>query len=74
MYIISMGHDGTRRDGRIKYQFFSKKYIDGLHPKTDTHRHFRPSKQISEPVRIVYENICFIYIIFVIYIYILLYI
>ena len=36
----------------FNYPVFSKKYIDGLPLETDTRRHFRTSKMISELVRI----------------------
>ena len=71
------GHDGTRRDttGRREYPIFSKKYIDGLPVETDTHRHFRTSKKISEPVHIfLKKSTVSIYTQFSIYIYIYIYI
>ena len=54
------GHDGTRRDGRREYPIFTKKYIDGLPPKTDTHKRFWTSNRILEPVRIFYTIYTFV--------------
>ena len=62
-------HDGTRRDGRRTYPIFTRKYIDGLPLEIDSHRHFWTSNKISEPHRISYKSIFFIYTIFVIYTY-----
>ena len=52
----------------VNYPIISKKYIDGLSLETDTHRHFRTSKQISEPARVFLQiYIIFICAIFVVY-------
>ena len=65
--------DGTRRDGRRGIPILSEKYIDGSPLGIDTHRYFRTSKKISEPVRNLKNKyfhlcyICYIYINIVIY-------
>ena len=51
-----------------------QKYIVRLTLEIDTHRHFKTSNRISEPVRIFFKkHIIFICTIFLIYIYIYIY-
>ena len=53
----------------VTYPIFSKKYIDGSPLEIDTHRHFRTSNQISEPVRTFYRKLSYSFILYLLYIY-----